>query len=360
MGYNSLPMSIEVTGQEMIDEQILLIITSELTGQASEEDIQILQDWLDESRENVSLYHSYKEAFINGKYNLELRNADAAFNRLTKKLDFEHNANDSGYVSRLRNVTRFLHLSSKFAAILLVLVVSIWVIYYTQDSWKVAEPTDEQSDLIVKSNPRGVKSLVTLPDGSKVKLNSESHIEYNSDFASNRSIKLVGEAYFDVEKDSLSPFTVKTGEISIRVLGTSFNVQAFPFEKDINIALVEGLVVVEKQKNLSLERIALLEPSQMLSYNYKESDFTIDTFESDRILAWIDGELIFVNTEFDEVVKTLERWYGVEISVDRDVKIHGGYTGNYKNEKLESVMDGLKFAYGFDYSLDRKKVFIKK
>jgi hypothetical protein len=195
----------------MIDEKIFLVITSELTGQAQDDELDFLKDWLSESKENARLYHSYKEAFLNGKYKLEAKHSDAAYKKLSEALHFKTyevgTGNGSG--KKLQPHHRF-DWFRKYAAILLILITTSLIIYKTSDMWRTGAENKIDHELIVKSNPRGVKSLVVLPDGSKVKLNSESHLEYYSDFDQERSVKLIGEAFFEIEKDELRPFTVSS------------------------------------------------------------------------------------------------------------------------------------------------------
>ncbi len=343
----------------MIDEKILLIITSELTDQASKEDLEILHDWKSESRENAGLYHSYKEAFINGKYTPKAKDSEAVYNQLSEKLGLDKiktNGDRNITRSRISMERRWF----RYAAVLLVFLTASMVIYKTKDLWLINDHTaTSEAGLVVKSNPRGIKSLITLPDGSKVKLNSESHIEYYSDFSQDRNVKLVGEAFFEVVRDTLRPFYVRTGDLSVKVLGTSFNVKAFPFEQNMQVALVTGKVAVEKQEGFVVNPINYLEPNEMLTYNYQSSDVSIGPFDYDLTVGWKDGELNFKEVGFDEVVKMLERWYGVNITVDPRLDMSGSYTGYYKDERLDGVLEGMGFTYDFDFDIKGEKVYIK-
>lgn len=343
----------------MIDERILLIITSELTDQAEREELDILRDWLAESNENRILYHKYKDAFINGKYLPKGKNQDKIFDKLSDRLHFgKANDHSNGVTSEVPRKNSF-HAMYKYAAVLVFFILSAFIIFRYSDFWRTNTEQVTQNDLVVKTNPRGIKSLITLPDGTRVKLNSESSIEYYSDFANDRRVKLVGEAFFEVVKDTLHPFYVKSGDLTVKVLGTSFNVKAFPFEQMINIALVSGKVAVEAQTEEGSSMRKYLKPDEMFSYNIRTSDIQISNFDYDLAIGWKDGALNFREEGFTTVVKMLERWYGVSIIIEQGTDMSGKYTGYYKNETLESVLEGLSFAYEFDYRIEGKNVIIK-
>jgi transmembrane sensor len=346
--------------EQMIREEILLLITKELTEQASEDEKDMLKDWLSESRENTSLYHSFKEAFLNGKYELKAKNKDEVYNKLSHRLRFEKystNAENNKKLIKHRQISPWW---LKIAATVLVLITSSLIIYQTRNYWQSESEIPTLSHkVIIKSNPRGEKSLITLPDGSKVKLNSESHLEYYSDFENDRSVQLIGEAFFEVVKDTLRPFYVKTGDLRVRVLGTSFNVEAFPFEKNVKVALVKGKVLIEKKEGLEMKPIEYLNPDEMLIYDHQSSEFTITPFDFSRVTGWKDGELHFDETDFDVVIEKLERWYGVEILVSSKADLSGRFNGDYNGEPLDLVLEGMGFTSDFDFEIRGKKVYIK-
>ncbi len=353
-------MSITVEIEKMIEEKILLIITSELTGQVTKDENEILKDWLDESKLNLSLYHSYKEAFINGKYDLKVKGNIEVYNKLTERLGFNDkkitSLNDGNLNTQRRNS---LYSSiRRIAATILILITTAIVVYQTKELWVPTQNINNSNGLIVKSNPRGVKTLITLPDGSKVKLNSESYIEYYSDFEKSRKVKLIGEAFFDVVRDTLNSFYVIVGDLNVKVLGTSFNVEAFPFEDKIKVALVSGKVMIEKQEGLDANTLGQLDPAEMFIYDHQTSDYNKTTFDYNESISWKDGKLIFKEAKINEVVKKLERWYGVEIIVNDWTDIVGGFNGIYTNAPLEVVLEGMGFTSDFNFKIKGKKVFI--
>jgi ferric-dicitrate binding protein FerR (iron transport regulator) len=210
-----------------------------------------------------------------------------------------------------------------------------------------------------KSNPMGQKSLITLPDGSKIKLNSGSTISYDSRFGlTNRMVELKGEAFFDITRNPSSPFIIKSGELATKVLGTSFNVRYYEDEDNIQVLVVSGEVTVSD----NLGSYFVLNPHDVLEYYHydKQVKKSVCTdFKS--IIGWKDGLLIFSDESFSEVVDKIRQWYGVEIILEEGVSVEGYYTGEYQNKSLETVMDGISFTSEFDYSiLNDNKILIKK
>lgn len=345
----------------MIREELLLIITKEITGQASEDEKDVLRDWLSESRENSSLYHSFKEAFLNGKYKLKAKNKDEVFDKLSTRLHFEGHRAEINTHKKISLPSQFFSRWLKITATLLIFLTSAFIIYQTRDYWRpLAEEDTLAHEVIIKSNPHGKKSLITLPDGSKVKLNSESHLEYFSDFEHERGVKLIGEAFFEIVKDSLRPFYVSTGDLRIRVLGTSFNVEAFPFEKNINVALVTGKVLIERKEGMEIKPVDQLNPHEMLIYDHQSAEYDITEFNAKSVIGWKDGELHFDETDLHDVMETLERWYGVEITVSSTADLSGRINDvTYKNEPLDFVLEAIGFMSGFEAERKGKKVYIK-
>jgi ferric-dicitrate binding protein FerR (iron transport regulator) len=135
-------------------------------------------------------------------------------------------------------------------------------------------------------------------------------------------------------------------------------VKAFPFEEHIKVALVTGKVCVERQSGLEKVQLQQLIPGEMLVYNYQNMEMYKEPFDHSLTIAWKDGALNFKELGFDEVVKMLERWYGVSIDVKQGKDMSGKYTGFYKDEPLDLVLEGLGFAYEFEYEIHGKKVII--
>ena len=167
--------------------------------------------------------------------------------------------------------------------------------------------------------PPGSQSKVVLPDRSVVWVNAGSSLKYNMDFTKqNREVLLTGEAYFEVAKDSLRPFIVKSGKLDIRVLGTRFNVKAYENEETIDVALVSGRVNVHLGGNNKEENTkeVVLAPNRMMSYNKETSRVRMTEVDGASMYAWINGRIEFDEQPFDRIARDLERKFNVRIRID--------------------------------------------
>jgi len=205
---------------------------------------------------------------------------------------------------------------------------------------------------ISKSTQAGQKLSLTLPDGSKIKLNSEAKVSFPENF--NDSIRLVqvheGEVFFDVVKNAQKPFIVKTNNIDTRVLGTSFNVNYQKEKEALEVALVTGKVQVTKE-----DLVYYLLPKEKIAI--RESKVLKSNFDIRKVTGWKDGILIIEDRTFKETISILENWYGVSIKYKSDND--GIYNGIFKNESLENVLDGLGFTTDFKHSIEDKNVILK-
>ena len=237
------------------------------------------------------------------------------------------------------------------AAVALILAVSVIARNY------VVAPTETlETVYFEKSNPRGVKSTVMLPDGSTVKLNSESNLRYEEDYKrGERKVYLRGEAFFEVAENREKPFIVYSGNISTTALGTSFNVRAYPEDDLIEVYLLTGKVEV---KNVDDQTNLTLLPEEGARFDMRNNILSSFETEFDHILAWRFGKLVFEKADFPEVLKRLERWYNVEFTVNGSPQSSWSLTGEFQNESLENVLRGIGHTTDYDFTISDNKVTI--
>lgn len=231
----------------------------------------------------------------------------------------------------------------RVAAVLLIpLLIAYCVSYFS--------PTKEQRAQMIeiKTNP-GMLTSVVLPDSSVVILNSESSLVYPSSFnGETRNVTLKGEAYFCVAKDQNKRFIVNApGNTQIRVYGTSFNVEAYPEEGVVNATLVCGKVSFVSGGRQEV----IMKPGQKAKYNISNGSVTLGKTFVDGDIAWKDGKLIFRDTPFDEVLKSLSKRYNVDFVIKRDKLHEYSFTGVFEHQRLSRILEyfrissNIKFRY---------------
>nr|MBD3620629.1 DUF4974 domain-containing protein [Sunxiuqinia sp.] len=204
--------------------------------------------------------------------------------------------------------------------------------------------------------PMGQKSMVILPDSSYVWLNSGSSLKYKGDFnVKKREVILKGEAFFEVKKDQSKIFSVKAGILDVKVYGTSFNIKNYEDDRLQEITVMEGIVGVS-DKSKELRRLTR---GQQALLDKETNRITYTENNPYLVSAWKNNELIFDNTPLEEVVKYLERWYGVDITIDSEMKGKHNYTFKVKTESFREMLEMMKVMTPLTYEIRGKDVKIK-
>lgn len=276
--------------------------------------------------------------------NNQLEQKDLQNTRIRTIQDSQH------YQKERKGFTFYFYRSA--AAILL-----LFVLWFLLSDNKEVENKVAQSILIEKENPPGQKSKIQLVDGSVVYLNANSKISYLEDFEEHqRIIHLAGEAFFEVAKDSLRPFIVVSGGLQTQALGTQFNIKAFPEDDKVTVTLLEGKVKVKDHEG---SQSVLLQDQQAVSYASQKQLLQEVPFVYAEAISWKDGLLYFQQSSLSEVISRLERWYGVEIQLEKSADQPKSISGSFENENLENVLRSISFSAGFEYQIKGKKVSIK-
>jgi transmembrane sensor len=187
-------------------------------------------------------------------------------------------------------------------------------------------------------------------DGSKVWLNAGSSVKYPVQFSGNlRKVQLIGEAYFEIEKNAQKPFIVEAGRTSISVLGTHFNVHAYPDEKTIRVSLAEGIVKINDGEALLPGELAIIDSSGMV---------TKSKADLDAELAWKNGLFVFKGSNINEVMLQISRWYDVEFVVNHAVTDH--FNAVFPRDKpVSTLLHLLEGTGNVHFKIEGKKIFVK-
>lgn len=248
----------------------------------------------------------------------------------------------------------------KIAASLAILFAFTLTFWWLRTANRSAQQEGAANDWVTQTNLRNQFSEIQLPDGSTVTLHRDSELKYDrSGFGrGHRNVYLTGEAFFEVQKNPEQPFRVHSGEFTTTALGTSFNVRAYA-DLPIKIQLATGKVKVysDGESQQSGEEI-ILSPGQEAALG-KDQQLHVRQIAIGKIAAWKKGVLVFDKTPFEEAVKILERWYGVEIDVKGPADRQPVINGKFDNEELDKTLASMQFALDFSYSINDQHIKIE-
>ncbi|MCC9167590.1 FecR family protein [Pontibacter harenae] len=338
------------------------LIKKYYAGECSLEEVQEVLDWFKskelEPEQEQDLYWFWQEADQEKEDRALSKDAPFLFASIMRTIenqerDLDEEEKEGGKVKMLNHCNWML----KAAAALVLPAIFVWLL----TSHFVNKESVAPELVTVEAEP-GTHKKILLEDGSTIFLHAGSSVSYLQHFPNHkREIVLQGEAFFEVAKDSLRPFIVKSGVLLTQALGTSFNIRYRQEDKNISVALATGVVKVEKQEGQNTAQLVKLLPGQQLGYNIANKNFTVCAYEPQEVLSWRKGILYFKKANIEQIIYKLENWYGVDIEVTGKVPTDEDewfYTGAYDNQNLESVLDGIGFVKYFSYKKEGDKVYI--
>lgn len=205
-------------------------------------------------------------------------------------------------------------------------------------------------------SPYGHKTRVVLPDQSVVWLNGNSLLKYVADFTHSREVELTGEALFEVTKNPNKVFRLQSGDVKVEVYGTKFNFKHYADDNNAEVALLEGSVGLFNRDQL----LTKMKPGELATFDLNSKQLEIKQEDLDPVTSWSTDELVIENQSFTEVIKYLERWYGVEFSYPDDLRVDQQLTFKVQSESLQEVLSTISHITSIHYAIDGKKVEISK
>lgn len=364
-------------------------------GNATEEERSELLGWLDESEENRQTY----KRIIRGE---AVRERIAGEERTEKMTDYEEIRRSVARSLVRRRKNRRIRMWGSVAAAACICAVAVTALWELSGSRNIPETTSlvgqltetskvklilhsgEQIDLenkreqkieadntviqngsgqLVyenKDNPAaeelfnkvvtaiGGEYALILSDGTRVWINADSELEYPVEFIKKeRIVKLSGEAYFEVAPNPERPFIVEAGGVQTRVLGTSFNIQAYPNEKSVHATLLTGSIRVAVEHG---GESVLLEPGREAIWEKVSGAIRVEEVDTEKAVAWRYGNFIFEEEDIEVVMRMLSRWYGVEFVFDGGRKKGHTFSGRMsKDQSLDFLLEALKLAGGPEF-----------
>jgi transmembrane sensor len=319
----------------MDDEKIIAYIRGDIK---SENEILEILNWVESSEEHQKKYNQLKNLWVL-----------TGFNRI-------ENAGHIQFKPEKRSLfTLNWKQVAKYAAVFILALLSASVTLFLLNKKSGIGNTVKYAEIHV---PNGEKTVITLSDCTKVWLNSGTTLRYPEVFdKKERKVFVIGEAYFEVAKNPDQPFIVNAGLVNIKVLGTHFNISAYPDEQEIQATLVEGSI---NATNISTGKGIILTPGQQAIYSRDTKKMSCANVQTSMYTSWKDKRLQFENTELSEVIKKMERWYGVTIIADKSINLKSRYTFTIQTESLEKILHLMVFTNQISYNIKNDTVTIKK
>ncbi|MEG0462519.1 MULTISPECIES: FecR family protein [Bacteroides] len=300
-------------------------------GTASVEEGMNIKSWVENSAENEQAFYEERKMF----------NALVLHSNLSPDSTLAAKEEKKSTFSKPKTLCRSI-LKVEWLKMVGVMLLTLSISYFYQQYKQSLYP---QSMNIV-SVPAGQRANVTLPDGSNVWLNARTTIQYANSFNDNeRVVILKGEAYFDITKDEKRPFVVQTEKYNVEVLGTQFNVSAYPGHEEFETALMHGSVKINRPADPN-QSIRLVPDQKAVLKDGKLEVTKLDNYDAYR---WKEGLICFKDEAFLDIMKCFEKYYGVEIIINNKEALKYYYTGKFRQ------------ADGIDYALNilQKDINIK-
>lgn len=312
-----------------------------LKGEASEAEETTLFSWFGTDAARKEVYAAYDEKLsrVSSKLPEDLQNK--IYRRIEEETKLQQVTKEKSF--SLRGISRYIAIACIF--IFLGMSVSVfWGKYFMSTNFVVS--ADE-----------GMKSTVELPDGTMVWLNSGSRLQYSSTYNLwDRTVILDGEGYFEVNKNQRKNFIVKANGLSIKVLGTKFNVKAYGGDGKTTTTLIEGKVSVKSENDEHS-----LTPNQQLDFNHQSGSFSeIKNCDASRYALWKNNELYFDCEPLDVIGKTLERLYSIEVVFSSESAKDYTFCGAISNTNLINVLECISLTAPVRYEMKKNVLYFSE
>lgn len=315
-----------------------------IKGNLSPEEESGVLEWIEKSEENRKKFTSIKNLLAVSNLNYEFHGDYAGMRKSAGRI--------TG-AKRRRQVSVFL----RYAAAVILTAGLTSLVYISRSNSRDNYLANIYHNVTA---PPGQNTDIVLADRSEVFLNSGTVLSYPANFSPcNRTLELSGEAFFEVETDRDNPFIVKVGELELVATGTSFNIDAYTCDRDINITLVDGSAEI---RDRSGKVMVYLAPGENARYDTESCTITRSSVDTEFYTSWKRGIIKFSNRKLGDIAFDLERWYNVEIIFDDETSKDIRYSGTIlRNKPVEQVLEILKLTSHFNYEFridDDKKSII--
>lgn len=316
-----------------MDQELIL---NYITGNCSSYEAEQVRTWINADPANKSEFIRLKNLYALSNNKSMVEDVSREYKQISRKLGFEQH-----------RILRLFVQTAKYAAVAAVVFTATWY-FFELNPRKAGNMAELVCHEIVV--PKGQTSEFVFEDGTRVWLNSGSTLRLPaSQKPDSREVFLEGEAYFEVEKNPDRPFIVHTSTLDVKVLGTSFNIQAYSDLSNLETTLVEGSVEILNKNNVKL---AELKKGELLNFSKSGKTGKIEKVDTAPYYAWRDGKLVFKDKPLVEIAAQLERWYNVDITFAdnsiRDFRFSGTIL---RNKPFDQVLQAIKLTAPIRYTI---------
>jgi transmembrane sensor len=368
-------------------EKIWHLFARKLTGEASVEELHELEQHI---QQDSSLLYELKmmQQFWEAAPDCDAEYMEATYllhHQKMQKLGIElgNTASSTEQISISLTPRSFLRRNLILASVLVTgLLLSVYMLINSNLSGKLPvqqKQLAQKPEVKQAETANATKIKLQLPDGSTVWMNAGSKLNYEKiEEGTLREVYLTGEAYFNVKRNPKRPFIIHTSTIDVRVLGTEFNVKAYPGDATVETSLIHGSVEVFL-KNSSGKKYILKPDEKLVLYKSQRVEKTVAPEKIKAIVmpgvaiqkltyingaavskeaAWTRNMLIFEDEPFEEVARKMERWFDVEFEFKNKNRQQLRLKGSFENETLKQAIEALQFSTRFNFVIEDRKVII--
>jgi transmembrane sensor len=326
----------------MDNERFLWLVMKSFTGEISPEEKKELDEFL-----AFSSFYSEKYKLLKGFWSQEVfYNHSADTNAALQKVLSKINGGEE--LESLQESSSRVSWFKRYAvAAILLLAVGLGIFTYMEKF-----RGNKQIELVEKYNGNGAKSMITLTDGTRIWLNSESKIKYPKSFQDDeRTVYLTGEAFFKVAPDPEKPFYIHLNKAKIRVIGTSFNVKAYEEDDHVETSVVSGKVAfIPNLHKAEGPDTVFLTRNNKVTYTNSSGDIITEITNTNDDKEWINGKLIFKSESLESISRQLERNFGKKILFKDNKLKQYKFTGSFDESSLNEILYYLSLSKPFKYT----------
>lgn len=326
------------------------LIIKMIQGEASPEEQRIAQKWIESSAENRKVYENYRNLLLLTDTRKVTYDADKAWEKLHARINASNQGTAPGRnpAKRSRQIKRYAAVSG-IAAMFLMAIGLFSVL-------------NKQPEALQLSSGQTVIEDFRLPDGSMAALNENTVIKYPEWFSGQlREIAIFGEAFFEIEHNKSKPFVIHASGIDIKVVGTSFVVEARPDNDFVKVIVNTGKVLVYRS-GLDPEQAEtsgqMLTAGEIATYSRETGQIVRGVNDNLNYMSWKTGVVLFNETRMSEVIKALGSKYNVSFIVNDPDLLNQRLTARFEKESLDQALETLRLIFKIDADVQDSKVYL--